>query len=153
LPLRGNFEISGEVGPCGGREAHLVYGGLCLDLKRDLTNYDTISFLGRLRSGTLEPPLAPLGEWYRLRLGVQDGTWHVYINDRKICEEPLPAQADPWLLLHADQPAAAACRNLKLTGQPTVPDILALTALPDLTGWRAYYDEKLMVRTTGYYWD
>jgi hypothetical protein len=140
MPLRGDFEVNCELTTFGWREAHLGYGGLRFDLIYTLKTFDLHSFDRRIRVGQIEPPLKPPGDWYKMRLVVRDGTWTVYVNDRKMCEEPLPDEADPWLLLHADHQITAGIRNLKITGQPRVPESLSLSALPDLTGWRSYDD-------------
>jgi hypothetical protein len=60
------------------------------------------------------------------------------VNDRKVCEEPLPADPDPWLWLHAPRANAAGFRNVTVTGKPTVPESLTLSAAAGLTGWRSY---------------
>jgi hypothetical protein len=140
MPLRGNFEVNCELTTFGWREAHLGYGGLRFDLIYTLKTFDLHSFDRRIRVGQIEPPLKPPGDWYKIRLVVRDGTWTVYVNDRKMCEEPLPDEADPWLMLHSDYQITAGIRNLKITGQPRVPESLALSALPDLTGWHSYND-------------
>jgi hypothetical protein len=142
MPLRGDFEVNCELTTFGWREGHLAYGGLRFDLIYTLKTFDLHSFDRRIRVGQIEPPLKPPGDWYKMRLVVRDGTWTVYVNDRKMCEEPLPDEADPWLMLHADHQITAGIRNLKITGQPRVPEALALSALPDLTGWRSYDDSS-----------
>jgi tetratricopeptide (TPR) repeat protein len=138
VPLVGDFEASCDLTSFGWREAHLGYGGLRFDLLHTLKRYNLHSFSHLIRSGDIEPPLPPLGPWYQFRLVVRSDTYTVYVNDRKICEEPLPDDADPWLVLHADHQCTAGIRNLKISGQPRVPESLSLSTLPDLTGWISY---------------
>ncbi len=140
MPLRGDFEVNCELTTFGWREVHLGYGGLRFDLIYTRKTFDLHSFDRRIRVGQIEPPLPELGDWYNMRLVVRDGTWTVYVNDRKMCEEPLPDEADPWLVLHADYQITAGIRNLKITGQPRIPESVSLSTLPDLTGWRSYDD-------------
>jgi tetratricopeptide (TPR) repeat protein len=132
MPLVGNFEVEGEY-TAGG--VQLAYGGLRIELKKDGKSYDVVSFGRRLRTERLTPPL-PAQEWRRLRLVAKDGTWTVYLAERKLCEEPLAQTADPWLMIHADGPGSV--RGLRLKGTPTVPERLILTAHSDLTGWYSY---------------
>jgi hypothetical protein len=140
MPLRGDFEVRCDLTTFGWREAQVAYGGLRFDLKHTRKTYDLTSFNRRLRTGTIEPPLPELGPWYHFRLVVKGDTWTAYVNDRKMCEEPLPEGADPWLMLHSDHALTAGFRDLKVLGSPTVPESLNLSALADLVGWRMYYD-------------
>jgi hypothetical protein len=138
MPLRGDFEVSCDLTTFGWREAHVAYGGLRLDLQYTRKTFNLNSFDQRIRVGQIEPPFPDLGQWYKFRLVVHGDTYTVYINDRKMCDEPLPDDADPWLMLHADNQITAGFRDLKITGRPSVPESLSLSSLPELTGWRSY---------------
>src|SRR5262249_2367771 len=126
-PLRGDFEVRCELTTFGWREAHVGYGGLRLDLKHTRKTFDLMSFDRRVTTGVTEPPLPELGDWYQFRLVVKGETCTIYINERKMAEEPLPADADPWLVLHADHACTASVRSLTITGKPEVPESLALS--------------------------
>jgi tetratricopeptide (TPR) repeat protein len=137
-PLQGDFDVSCELTSFGWREAHLAYGGLRLDLVHTLKRYNLYSFARLIRAMDIDPPLLDLGPWYKFRLSVLGEKYTVYINDRKICEEPLPFNPDPWLMLHAEHSNTAGIRNVKIRGTPRVPETLALSASPDLAGWLSY---------------
>ncbi|HTU17039.1 MAG TPA: DUF1583 domain-containing protein [Gemmataceae bacterium] len=139
MPLRGDFEVSCELTTFGWRQPNVSYGGLRFYLDGNRKKYNLFSFSRLIRPGDIAPPLPPLGPWYKYRLVVRDDTYTVYVNGRKMCEDPLPDNADPWLMLHADYQNTAGIRNLKISGRPRVPELLSLSALPDLTGWRSYY--------------
>jgi hypothetical protein len=137
-PLRGDFEVAADLTTFGWREGRVGYGGVRFELKHDRKSYDLSNLDRHLRGGKIEPPLPELGDWYRYRLVVKDGQWTVYVNDRKVCEEPLPADPDPWLWLHAPRANTAGFSNITITGKPTVPDVLHLSAAAELAGWRSY---------------
>jgi hypothetical protein len=139
-PLRGEFEVGADLTTFGWREARVGYGGVRFELKYDRKSYDLASLDRPLRGGKIEPPLPDLGDWYRYRLVVRDGQWTAYVNDRKVCEEPLPADPDPWLWLHAPRANTAGFRNVIITGKPTVPESLNLSTAAELTGWRSYQE-------------
>ncbi len=139
-PLQGDFEISCDLTSFGWREAHVGYGGMRFDLLHTLKTYNLSHFTGLIRSGDIQPPLKQPGQWYKFRLVVRGDAYTVYVNDRKLCEEPLPDNADPWLVLHADHQCSAGFRNFKIIGQPHVPESLSLSSLPDLGGWIVYDD-------------
>jgi hypothetical protein len=83
----------------------------------------------------LDPPLAPVEGPRRVRLTVKAGTLAAFLGDRKLFETGLPASPDPWLALHQPADESGSLRNLKLEGDPTVPDKLDLSDQPDLLGW------------------
>jgi hypothetical protein len=137
-PLRGDFEVSCELTSFGWREAHLAYGGLRLDLAPTWKRFNLYSFARLIRGTDIDPPLADLGPWYKFRLAVHGETYTVHINDRKLCEEPLTFNADPWLMLHAEHSNTAGIRNLEIRGTPRVPESLKLSASADLACWLSY---------------
>ncbi|HTU90940.1 MAG TPA: DUF1583 domain-containing protein [Gemmataceae bacterium] len=142
VPLQGDFEVSCELTSFGWREAQAAYGGLRIDLAKSLKRYKLFSFARTIRDTDIDPPLPALGSWYKFRLTVRGETYTVHINDRKICEEPLPFHPDPWLMLYAEHSNTAGIRNLKISGTPRVPQSLALSASPDLAGWLSYDDSE-----------
>ncbi len=142
VPLRGNFEINCELTGFGWREAQLTYGGIRVFLVHDLKRINLEHYNRPIRTIPLDPPMEKLGDWYPYRLVVQDGMYTAYINDRKVFEERLPADPDPWLAVHALNYLTGGARNLRITGNPTVPDEIHLSAGSDLSGWLgAYYGE------------
>ncbi len=143
VPLRGNFEINCELTAFGWREAQLNYGGLRVFLVHTLKTYNLEHFNRSLRSVPLEPPVEKVGEWYAYRLAVQDGVYTAHVNGRKIHEERLPADPDPWLALHQLAHLSGGLRNLRITGNPTIPDELNPSGYADLSGWMSeYYGES-----------
>src|SRR5207249_2038779 len=84
VPLRGDFEVTGELTSFGYREAQLAYGGLCVALKPDLKTYSLSQHTRPLRDGDFQPPLDKLGDWYAFRLAVKDGVYTAFANGRKI---------------------------------------------------------------------
>jgi hypothetical protein len=144
VPLRGNFEINCELTSFGWREAQLTYGGLRPFLVHDLKRVNLEHYDRPIRTINLEPPLEKVGDWYVFRLVVQDGLYTAYANGRKLCEERLPAESDPWLAIHQLAYLSGGARNLKITGTPTIPSELQLSTLPDLSSWlAAYYGESV----------
>jgi hypothetical protein len=141
-PLQGDFEVSCELTSFGYREAQLAYGGLRFELAQSLKRYNLFSFAHSIRATDLDPPLPNPGPWYKFRLSVRGDTYTVNVNDRKMCEEPLPFQPDPWLMLHANNSNTAGIRNLKIAGTPHVPESLSLSAAPDLAGWVSYDESE-----------
>jgi tetratricopeptide (TPR) repeat protein len=142
VPLRGDFEVNCELTSFNWREGRISYAGLTVALQYDLKRYDLLSFGHYLPAGVIDPPLKDIKDWYPFRLVVKDGTYTAFIGDRKIHEQRLPAEPDPWLTINLPAALTGGARNLRITGNPTVPERLNLSSSSDLAGWLAdYYDE------------
>jgi hypothetical protein len=139
VPMRGDFEVSCDLTAFGWREMHPAYGALRFDVLYTLKEY-VIHTIGQgTSSHKIEPKLPEPGDAYRLRLVVKDGTYTTYVNDRKLAEEYIGSSADPWLFFHCSGMCTGEMRNLKITGNPTVPESINLMTLGfDMRGWRGY---------------
>ena len=49
----------------------------------------------------------------------------------------MPAEGDPWLVVICRASQTGAVRNVTISGNPTIPEKLNLSALPGLAGWSA----------------
>src|SRR5262249_27798498 len=114
----------------------------------DLKRYDILEFDRKVFDGVIQPALPKVGDWYEYKLVVSKGQLTSYVNGRKLHEEPSPADRDPWLMVHVNDYLNGGLRNLKIKGQPVIPEQLELSKLPDLTGWLADYYEESMLRDT-----
>src|SRR5207253_2526538 len=112
VPLRGDFEVSGELTSGPNRSMDLVYGGLRLSLKADGKGGAVSRWWSpRRRPGALEPPPKELKDWCAFRLAVRNGQYTAYANGRKVFEDKLSADADPWLFLRQTGDSSGAVRN------------------------------------------
>jgi hypothetical protein len=136
-PIRGDFAVDCEVTASAGREIRLVYGGQILGLRSD-GKHLVRSQIGRPSSEiAINPPVDLSGEWISLRLAAGGNRLTLSIRGRKVLETPLPAERDPWLALLCPATESGSARKVAISGHPQIPDRLALSALPDLSGWRA----------------
>jgi tetratricopeptide (TPR) repeat protein len=146
IPLRGDFEVECELTSFGWREARLSYGGLRCGLVYDLKRYELIQFNRYLSANAIEPPIDKVGDWYPFRLVMKDGTFSAFAAGRKLHEERLPPDPDPWLTIYLANTLTGGVRNLKINGTPTIPEVLNLSDKADLSGWLAeYYGETIGV--------
>jgi hypothetical protein len=65
--------------------------------------------------------------------------YSAFIDGRKVYETRLADEADPWLALVSKADMISGVRNLRITGQPIIPDSLNLSKAPDLDAWIADY--------------
>jgi len=141
VPLRGDFRIDCELSARPGQSIRLAYGGLAVGPKPDLKLLDRSQFGRPLGDIAVNPPLEKLGDWLAFRLAVNGGRLSTSINGRKVHEAPAPPDGDPWVTILSQGMEAGTVRNLAITGNPTIPQKLDLSAAPDLAGWLA--DEYL----------
>jgi tetratricopeptide (TPR) repeat protein len=143
-PLRGTFQVECELTSVGCRDFQVVYNGLHLLLPQyDRKKCDIVQFGRSIRQAAFNPPLDAKQLRYPFRLEVADGQYTAYLSDRKVYEERLPADCDPWLFLRQRDWLLGSVRNLRITGEPTIPERLELSSLSDLTGWLGdFYGEQ-----------
>jgi hypothetical protein len=144
-PLTGDFEVSCRRTTFGWKEMRLLYAALAVDV-----HYEGKAVIrAPLARGATTIPLAakiePWGEQIDYRLEVKNGQMTVVINGKPVHSERLNVGADPWLAI---QTAAGhfdgGVENLRITGSPTIPKEIDLTAAPDLAAWRAdYYGDSI----------
>ncbi len=92
-----------------------------------------------VRKHKIDPPLPDIGSTYKCRLVVKDGTYTTYVNGRKLAEEYVGAATDPWLYFQCFHLNTGEVKNVKIIGNPSIPDSIDLLALGfDMRGWRGY---------------
>ncbi len=138
-PLRGDFEVSCELSLDDRRSMQIVYGGLLVQIAPDGRSYYLQQDEGPARSFSLEPPLDTRGDWHVYRLTVQGGRAEIAVDGRSIHAARLPGDADPWLWLRQLGRRQGGLRNLRITGNPTIPERLELARGPTLRGWSSSY--------------
>ena len=144
VPLRGDFEVHADLTSFDYREARLAYNGLAVGVQYDLKRHELYQFGRGLPQGTIDPPLKDIGAYYPFKLVVKDNMYTTYVGDRKIFEQRLPADPDPWLSLGMTGICIGGAKNVRITGNPTIPESLDLSHFADLTGWSGdYYDEPI----------
>ena len=149
-PLRGNFEVECELTSFDWRETQLSYGALTVALQYDKKSYQLRRFGNYVSGNPIDPPFQQIGPWYRFKLVVKDGTYSAFVEGRKIHESRLPDDPDPWLSLATYGETSGGVRSLKITGNPIVPESLALSTAPNLDAWLAdYYADPGLWRKQG----
>ncbi|HEV7225376.1 MAG TPA: DUF1583 domain-containing protein, partial [Pirellulales bacterium] len=144
VPLRGDFELEAELSTFGWREIKAVYAALKFGVLYDHKHYTLSNFERNRPNGPIDPPLDPLGQWFRYRLSVKDGQYTALVNGRQVYSERLPAEPDPWLAIQCWGPYLGEVRQVRITGSPSVPEAINLSAAANLDSWLAeYYGESV----------
>ena len=67
----------------------------------------------------------------------------VFLNGRLVGERVLPEDHDPWLAIRSDWERNGAVRDVRIYGEPVVPEQVSLATSADLSGWLPYFDESI----------
>ena len=142
-PLRGNFQVECEVTSFGWRHSHLAIVGQWVAPVWRMRTYEIGNFRQSRPLIEITPPLSAADDWIRYRTVVRDGTAATHFNGRRVHSEPLDAHHEPWIAVRSPWYADGEVRDLRITGQPEIPQQLNLSASPRLPGWMSYQDVHL----------
>jgi len=139
IPLAGNFDIEAELTTFGYRDIHLAIGGVYAGPGYDLKGCLHGNFRHDSRTIPITPALTEVQDWMCVRIRVRDGIRTTFINGREVFR--YAHTGDPWLAIHSPWYTNGSVRNLRISGDITVPEEINLLTHPDLTGWLTYYNE------------
>lgn len=142
-PLRGDFEVECDVTLNGWQHSHLSVAGLWVAPAWGMTTFDSGIFRQRRARGKIEPRLTATNEWIRYRTVVRNSKATTYFNGRKIHEESLHPDHEPWVAIRSPWYADGVVRDLRITGQPLIPEQLNISAARGLPGWFSYQNRVL----------
>jgi hypothetical protein len=146
-PLQGNFQVECDVASTfGRRESHLAYGGTFTRAWDSLSHFGAGSLREQSFGGTptlFEPRLTHPGDWMRYRLAVADGRMQVYFNGRLVRDQVLSNDHDPWLAIRNHWERSGAVCDLRITGDPVIPETVELVTSSELAGWLPYFNEPV----------
>ncbi|MGV3483384.1 MAG: DUF1583 domain-containing protein, partial [Planctomycetaceae bacterium] len=76
---------------------------------------------------------------FRTRVDVHDQTASTWMNGRLVHEDSLRPTDSPWLGVRTNYRVQGGVDDLRITGQPIIPEQLGLVASGQLLGWYDYY--------------
>lgn len=143
IPLRGDFEVECDVSGFGWRESHLMVCGTWVAPVYTHSGYDVGNFHMTMPRVGFAPPLTKTKEWIHYRTVVRNRTVSTYFNGRLVRQELVSSESDPWIAIRSPLRQDGAVRNLRITGQPVIPDSIRLSADPEFSGWLSYFGNPI----------
>lgn len=143
VPLEGNFEVECDVTGFGWQDSQLMFGGLWVAPVYTHTGYDLGNFHMTRPRVEFSPPMTKTKEWIHYRIVVRDRVVSTYFNGRLMRQGMVTREHDPWLAIRSSPRHDGAVRNLRITGQPVVPEEIRLTVDPNFNGWVSYFDYRV----------
>ncbi len=142
-PLRGDFEVECEIGSFNFRETHLCYAGQWIAPYYALEEYEIGNFRDWFPKRKLDRKMSPTSHWIRCRMKIKDRHVTTWFNGQLIHEEELPEEHLPWLAARCYSFTAGGIRDMRVTGNPDIPDKVRLSVLPNLDGWVSYEETSV----------
>lgn len=142
-PLRGDFQVECDVTSFGWRNSHLAIAGKWVAPVWGMKSYEIGNFRQARPYIDIIPPLSAADDWIRYRTVVRDGIAATHFNGGLVHSESLDAHHEPWIAIRSPWYADGEVRDLRITGQPAIPNQLNLSASPGLPGWMSYQNVNL----------
>jgi hypothetical protein len=143
IPLQGDYEVECDLAAFAWRDTQLNVAGRWVMVR---PNHQSIT-VGDLRDQTsfveFAPPLTKIRNWAHFRVVVRGRTATMSVNGRPVYTVNAKESLDPWLSIHSNAHSDGGVRNIRITGSPTIPQTLKLTADEDLEGWMPWSDESI----------
>ena len=138
MPLRGNYQLECDLST-GEHLSTIMVGGTHVEAIS--TGFKFGNFRKTATVVNLQPPLSHPRDWTRFRAAVHDGYLKQWLNGRVVIERQLPESHDPWIAFRSWRRAQGRVRNIRITGEPVVPESINLSADSNLDGWAPYFEE------------
>ncbi len=137
-PLRGKFEITADRSTFGWGECVISYGMFSAEPRHDAKAIRTIRLMHASSDIETDPKLPEWKNMAAFRIVVDGRRITTFTNGVQIHDTSFNAPPSPWIVLQADQPGNE-CRitNLRITGNPEIPDEIDLIDMADWNCWRA----------------
>lgn len=142
-PLRGNYDIDCLTTTFDWQECEMFFNGHWAGPAWGMTHYESGDHRRSYRKQSLGPKLPnEVGRWFHVRIQSRDGIARIFANGRQLYEEPLLPDHDPWIGGRFWHRYHGAIRDVRITGNPDIPDSIRLLHDEALTGWSAYYETR-----------
>lgn len=140
LPVRGDFTVDADLLVSG--EPQLLVAGALFG-PRGSTGLITGKFNSGVSTEPLTPPLQRLKKWIHYRSVVSDSNCWTYLNGQVVNERQLPENVDPWIGIRSGCMKLGAVRDVRISGSPTIPESVVISAPSCRSGWSAYHERSL----------
>ena len=147
-PIQGDYELQLES-KHGGGACDVYVGGERVQI---MANH---IFLGEdwsdkeKRKFPIKPPIKFESKWIPHRYVVRDNQCSIYISGRLIHQFEVPSDGFPWVAIHHIPAQFGGVRDVRISGQPTIPQKLPLDFAYS-GAWRSYYE--VGPKSQHYFW-
>jgi len=147
-PLTGDYEVQCDVTAF---TTQTMAGGTFVGNDGDRSHLWMGTFRNSARRVVSDLKFSGFDDWIHHRSVVHDGTCTTSLNGLVAHTEQAATTLDPWFAVRNWWRLHAAARDIRITGNPIIPEIVELSAFEDLRGWYPYYE--VSVGTPGAVWE
>ncbi|WP_461506015.1 DUF1583 domain-containing protein [Rhodopirellula baltica] len=142
-PLQGEYTVDAMATGFGYREAHLLVGGYYAGLVYNHTQNMVGNVRQELGRTSIGEELTDTHRYgiLRTRAQVQDGEVVTSINGRELHRQPIGDSAYPGIAVRPNYRVQGGVDNLRITGDPIIPDRIEMVESAELLGWYDYYQD------------
>ncbi|QDT09072.1 DUF1583 domain-containing protein [Stieleria marina] len=148
VPLRGDFQVEAEVSSSPFARGHFAWGGDWVAVS-DINQVRTGGYSSEDQPIVLPQPLTEMDEWSRYRMVVKDQIVSVWWNGRLVQQYSVTQDCDPWLSMRNSWMDKSRFRNVRITGNPTIPTKINLLSGSDLRSWKSFHSSDSWRQTDG----
>ncbi|WP_166831232.1 DUF1583 domain-containing protein [Thalassoroseus pseudoceratinae] len=139
IPLRGNYQIECDYTTGSRSHGGFVVAGRRLEMYFHNSRLKHGNYRKDYEVTKITPKMAS-GRWGRFRAVIDDRHLQAFFNGRLVHEEILPVEHNPWFTFRSWRRSHPVMKDLRITGTPTIPDQILLTAEAEMPGWVPYYE-------------
>lgn len=143
IPLRGNYEVECDLATFNWRDTQILVAGSWISPNWERMSYELGTFRDTKPRRELTRALGRTDEFCRVRAVVRDGVCTTYYDGRRLHEEPLPAEPGPWLAIRNWSRFHGGVRDVRISGDPIIPEQINLATAADLPGWFHYFEDTV----------
>ena len=142
-PLSGQYEVECDLTAPNIGRSQIMVAGLFAGPRYDRKHLE----VGTFRTGAVfekfDFPQTQFGPWVHFRAVVRDQRCRAFIDGLLVRDWPVTPHSDPWVAIRTWGRSRGGVRNLRITGNPVIPECIPLSAAKDLVGWSSYFNESI----------
>lgn len=150
-PMSGQYEVECDLTAPNLGRSQIMVAGTFVGPRYDRKQLEVGTFRSSGAFEAFDFPQVQFGPWVHYRAVVRDKQCGVYIDGLPVRISPITEHSDPWVAIRSWGRSRGGVRNLRITGNPVIPDQINLSGAPDLVGWMSYFKET--VASKGAHWE
>jgi Tol biopolymer transport system component len=142
-PLTGDYDFECDL---SSSSSQVLLGGIVLGNASDPSQIVEGSMRVGTKSVVIPFRFSHLGQWVHYRSEVRDGICRTFLDSHLVRTSELPRHHDPWVGLRSWARSHSSIRDVRIFGNPVIPDRVLMSGNADLTGWIPYHDDAVAAR-------
>ncbi len=136
-PLKGNYEVECDVTAF---TTQSMAAGTFVGNDENRTHLWAGTFRNSASRVDSKMRFSGFDDWIHHRSIIQNNTATTSLNGVVAHTEQITGSADPWFAVRNWWRMHSAARDVRITGNPVIPEAVKLSAATDLRGWYPYYE-------------